>query len=173
MGPKWGELAAENAILSRTPSGGAFWEALGSILGGFWIHFGDIWGWILACGLLAVCLLFAHCLFLVCLRFAACGSFLCSLPCVPSCPLFFPCVPVFPAFPFFCALPFPMPRENDLGSILVFLLLLCCWFVVHPSGAFRFGLAPAGVRFLFQNRAKLTPTSIPKPWSTRKGALSL
>ena len=67
--------------------------------------------------------------------------------CVPSCPFFFPCVPVFPAFPFFCALPFPMPRENDLGSILLFLLLLCCWFVVHPSGAFRFGLALTGFVF--------------------------
>ena len=135
--------------------------------------FGKDFGWHLACGLLAVCLFFASGLFWVCLCFAACGSFLCSLPCVPSCPLFFPCVPVFPAFPFFCALPFPMPRENDLGSILLFLLLLCCWLVVHPSGAFRFGLAPTGVGFLVPNRAKLAPISTPTPWSTRKGALSL
>ena len=81
----------------------------GSILGRFGEHFGriedfgDIWGWILACGLLAVCLLLA----MVCFWFACVLRF-CYVPCVPWCPLVFPRVP---CVSFFCALPVPMPRQ--------------------------------------------------------------
>ena len=92
-GPKWGELATENSILSRTPSGGAFWEALGSILGVFLEDFDDIWGWILACGLLAVCLLLAMvCFWFACVLRLAVRFFVAFLVFlgVPLCSLVFP-----------------------------------------------------------------------------------
>ena len=111
-GPKWGELAAENSILSRTPSGRAFWEALGSILGGFLEDFDDIWGWSLACGLLAVCLLLAMvCFWFACVLRLAVRFFVAFLVFlgVPLCSL------VFPAFPFFARFPFPcQDRGNNV-----------------------------------------------------------
>ena len=150
LGTKVEENVVEKVVLLRTPPGGAIWEDFWSILAGFWKDFGSIWKgfWVelglrFTRGLLVFCFWFIWGLLVFC-----CLRVVSLFPsCVPSCPFFFPCVPVFPAFPFFCALPFPMPRENDLGNILLFLLLLCCWFLVHPSGAFRFGLALTGSVF--------------------------
>ena len=162
----------ETVVLLRTPPGGAIWEDLGSMFRGFRNHLGRVLGgtWLAVCSRFACFLLPVYfgfaCVLLPAGRFFV--PFVCSLV-----SLFLPLCARVPCVPFLLRASLSHATGERFGehfAILAFALLLIC---NAPLRRFSVRACPYRSGLLDQNRAKLTPTSMSKPWSTRKGALSL